>query len=197
MSTPMGGRESGEPLFGTELVPDRGAVARYLLANEARIRAIARRKLTARTRSVFDSEDVFSSVLRRVDVLAQAGRLRLQSEAELWGLIEAIARNNAVSRSCLMERARFRLTEDGPYAYELLKRLDSLCTDDEVTVLVFRMMLALDSEADRHLLALLLRGANHRAIGGLLGFSEEASRQRWARIRRELLKLFSEGGIDG
>jgi DNA-directed RNA polymerase specialized sigma24 family protein len=172
-------------------------VAQYLLANEAKIRAIARRKLTSNTRSVFDSEDVFSSVLRRMDELTINGGLRPRSEAELWAFVEAITRNNAVNRTRLIERARSRLTEDGPYAYELLRRLNAFATDDEATVLVLRMMLCLKNEEDRQLLSLLHRGAEHRAIGTMLRISEEASRQRWARIRKELLDRFAEGVFDG
>src|SRR5262249_12533541 len=76
----------------------REMIAAYGLENKERVRAIARRKLTPTSRRVFDSEEVLSSVLRRLDGMAVRGTLRPHSEAELWALIEAIARNTTVSK---------------------------------------------------------------------------------------------------
>jgi DNA-directed RNA polymerase specialized sigma24 family protein len=174
----------------------RDAVARYLLAHKDRIRAVARRKLTGKTRSVFDSEDVLSSVLRRVDALVLDGKLCPRSEAELWGFVDAITRNNAVSRTRLIERARNLLTDEEPYAYELLKRLNAYTTDDEATLLVYRMMSCLQGD-DRHILSLFVRGATHKAIADFLKTSEGACRQRWMRIRHELQARFARGVLDG
>src|SRR5207247_1975659 len=98
----------------------RTAIAEYVLEHRDKIRAIARRKLTATTRRVFDSEEVISSVLRRLDVMAERGSLRPRSETELWALIEAIARNTAVSKTRLIERTTRMLREDGAYALALL-----------------------------------------------------------------------------
>jgi DNA-directed RNA polymerase specialized sigma24 family protein len=175
---------------------NREAVARYLLAHKDRIRAVARRKLTSKTRAVFDSEEVLSSVLRRVDGLVLEGKLCPRSEAELWGFVDAITRNNAVSRTRLIERARVMLTDEEPYAYELLKRLNAYTTDDEATLLIYRMMSCLQNE-DRHILSLHLRGASHKAIADLLKTSEAACRQRWMRIRHELHDRFARGVLDG
>lgn len=175
----------------------RAALASYLLEHRDRIRQVAGRKLTKSARRVFDSEEVVSSVLRRLDGMAVRGTLRPHSEAELWALIEAIARNTAVSKTRMIERARELLTDEGPYAYELLKRLNACATDDEATLLVNRMLMSLRSGPDRQLTIMVLRGASHRAIGDILGLTEEASRQRWKRIRDELTQRFLEGTIDG
>lgn len=186
-------REDGAPDPGTDRIPNREEIARYLLQNSERVRAFARRKLTARARSVFDSEDVFSSVLRRVDALASAGGLRLRSESDLWGLVAAIAHNSAVNRTRLVERAC--LTQDS-HVYEALKKPEAGSPDDQAALLVLRMMLYLKSEEDRRVLSLLHRGAGHRAIGSALGISESASRQRWARIRRMLAERFAKRDPD-
>jgi DNA-directed RNA polymerase specialized sigma24 family protein len=174
----------------------RKAMADYVLANSDKIRSIARRKLTQATRGVSDSEDVFSSVARRLDGLAADGKLRPRSEAELWKLIKVIARNNAVSQTRLIERSRSLLTEDGPLAYELEKRLKACRSDEEATLLFQRMMLALPDGQHRQLLDLMYRGANHTAIASLLQISVDASRQRWLNIRRTLAKQFVEGAFD-
>jgi hypothetical protein len=174
----------------------RTFVARYCLANAERIRAIARRKIPQRSRAVTDSEDVLSSVLRRLDEMGERGTLRLDSESELWGLIEAIACNTAVSKVRMIERARNLLTEDADYANELLRRLQGCPGDDEAMLLLLRMTASIKSPSDRQILTLMHRGASHRAIGDLMGFSEQASRQRWKRIRDELCAKFREGDLD-
>jgi hypothetical protein len=176
---------------------DRDGLARYLLEHEASIRAVARRKLSASTRSVYDSEDVLSSVLRRVDGMAREGALRPRSEAELWALINTIAANNAINRTRLIERARNFLTEDGPYAYELLRRLNAFTTDDEVTLLLHRMLAVLGSGEDRQLLVMYHRGAALNVIAGYLGISDETCRQRWRTIRKLLHERFQAGVLDG
>lgn len=128
------------PGMAPEFLCDRAAVGAYLLNNADRIRAVARRKLSPRAKHVYDSEEILSSVLRRVDTIVMAGELRPRSEAELWALIDTIAKHNAINRTRLIERARNLLTEDGPYVYELLKRLNAYSSDDEATMLVYRMM---------------------------------------------------------
>ena len=181
---------------GADSPPIREAVAAYILEHGDRIRAIARRKLTLNTRRVFDSEEILSSVLRRLDGMAARGTLRPRSEAELWALIEAIAKNTAVSRTRLIERMQNLVTEEGDYAYFLIRGLNACATDDEATLLVHRMLLSIPDASDRQITALILRGAAHRAIAGLLGITEEHSRQRWKRVREDLVARFKGGLLD-
>ena len=119
-----------------------------------------------------------------------------RSEAELWALIEAIARNTAVSRTRLIERMQNLVTEEGDYAYFLIRGLNACATDDEATLLVHRMLLSIPDASDRQITALILRGAAHRAIAGLLGITEEHSRQRWKRVREDLVARFKGGLLD-
>ena len=174
----------------------REEVAAWAMAHQRQLRTLARSRLTANTRSVFDSEDVFSSVVRRLDGLAAGGALRPHSEAELWALARRIALNTAVSKTRLIERSRILLTEDGPLAYEIERRINVCVGDDDATLLAHRMYEVLESSADRQIFGLLLRGASHRAVGQLLGISEEASRQRWMAIRRRLLAWLRNGAAD-
>lgn len=130
--------------------------------------------------------------------MAHTGVFAPRSAEELWGLIKAIASRTAVDRRRLIERARNFLTEDGPYAYELLKRLNACPSDDDALMLVLRIMMSIKNQTDRQIFALLHRGASHRAIAAALRLpSEEASRQRWSVLRRELAARFSEGSLDG
>lgn len=173
----------------------REFVAQYVLAHADRIRAMARRKIPRTARALTDSEDVLSSVLRRLDVMGERGTLRLDSERELWGLIEAIACNAAISKVRMIQRARDLVAEDPTYANELIRRLEACPGDDDATLLVLRLTASLNSPTDRQILTLVHRGASHRAIAALLGTSEQASRQRWMRIRGELCARFKSGEV--
>lgn len=151
-----------------------------------RIRAIARTRLTQGARAVFDSEDVLSSVARRLDGLFQRGQLRIEREDELWALIATIAMNEATSKTRLVERARSLLRDDAAFAQILLDRF-AVCEDDEdADATVLRMAGSISDGDDRHMFLLRLRGATHRAIAGALGISEAAARQRWVQLVRAL-----------
>lgn len=171
----------------------REDVARFVLRHEEKIRRIARAKLTLATRTAFDSEDVMSSVLRRVDQLAANGTLRPANEAELWALIKTIASNTAVSKTRLIERARILLTEDGEYAYILVRRLQACATDDEAQLLVLRMAGLLKNERARQVFLLRVRGVSHAAVAAALESSEGACRQNWMQMCRELRLVFEKG----
>jgi DNA-directed RNA polymerase specialized sigma24 family protein len=185
-------------LFGPGRDPEaqRRAIADFVLEHQTTIRAIARKKLTQAARGVFDSEEVLSSVLRRLDAMAQRGGLLPRSHGELWALVTTITHNTAVSKTRLIEFMRSRLTEDGPYAYELVRRLNACADDDEATLLVYRMMSCLPDATDRQILSLKHRGATHAAAASLLGTTEDAMRHRWMRIRRELCARFTDGTLD-
>lgn len=168
----------------------REAIAAYVMAHKDQIRAVARRRLSPTARRVYDSEEVVSSVLRRLDGMAVRGTLRTSSDQELWGLIKAIARNTVINKSQLLDRAQKMLTEDSEYGYQLVARITACEGDDEATLLVQRMLSSLKNPVDRQILAMVLRGATHRAIAGLLSLSEPAVRQKWKSIRDDLLARF-------
>jgi DNA-directed RNA polymerase specialized sigma24 family protein len=145
---------------------------------------------------VYDSDEIVSSVLRRMDVLAADGQVRPRSEGELRALIKTIAQNTAVTRTRMMERAKALMGEDGGYARALMERLARYESDDRAALLVYRMAASLKKAEDRQLLLLVMRGATHRAIAGLLGTTEDASRQRWKKVREELEARFAQGEFD-
>lgn len=185
---PIPTRTNADGIVDRSTIPavSREQVAEFMLGNEDRIRRIARSKLTSMCRTLFDSEDVFSSVLRQVDALATRGDLRPQSEVELWALIATVTRNNAVSKVRLTERARSLIRDDGEYAQALSDRIQSCENDGDVAALCVRLMTALESGHDRQLFALRLRGVAHQLAAELLGISEVACRQRWHVIRNRL-----------
>ncbi len=172
------------------LIADREALATFVLLHEGIIRSVARRKLTRATRAVFDSDDVLATVLRRMDQLAERHEIRAQSAGELVGLIVAIAENSSISKTRMIELSRSRLKEDGEFAAGLVRYFNTCETDDDASVLVLRMYGTLRNSISRRIFLLRMRGVGHGVIGKLLGLKEDASKQRWMVIRKELVERF-------
>ncbi len=172
----------------------RHLLSEFLLQNGDRIRAIARRKLTHATRSIYDSEDVLSTVLRRMDEFAAQGRFDPTSEDDIWGLIAVIARNAAVSRVRLVARLNQLVGEDGQYGQLVLARAEACRSDDEAAVLVTQLSMWLPDAEARQLFTLRLRGAAHPVVATVLNITPAAARQRWKTIKDLLLQRMREEG---
>src|SRR5688572_28295557 len=90
-SQPLGGE--GKPL---ELSPDsqlgrirggdREAAAEFVRLNEALLRRRYRHKLGSALRRIVDSEDLVSTVSRRLDAYVLSGRVRAVTLQQLWAL---------------------------------------------------------------------------------------------------------------
>ncbi len=167
-----------------------------MMINEAAIRGLARSKLFAATQGVVDSEEVFASVVRRLDRLATRGGVRPRSEAELWALVRTVTTNTAIEKNRLVVRARAMVDNEGVYARELLVRLEACATDDEAMLLVHRMALFLSEAVERQILFLMLRGASFPAIATALRSTESAVRKRWSRLKVTLEERFEHGYFD-
>ncbi|MBL9148352.1 MAG: hypothetical protein JNM94_06625 [Phycisphaerae bacterium] len=178
------------PLEGPDSpLHSREALAAYILRIGDRIRSAARRKLTARTRSIYDSEDVLGSVARRLDKMMFEGKLKPRNLDELWALTLAIANNTAVSYTRLRERMAILQREDGDYARHMATILRRCSNDDEAQLLLYRTARLLDDATSRQYFLLRARGASHRAIAAALDLTEETARYRWVAINRRLESL--------
>lgn len=124
-------------------------------------------------------------MLRRVDKVAHDGRLRPRDENEIWALAVKIASNEAISKLRLLKRVDsngFGLEES-----EFLRPIIDRCrSDDEVWVLLHRLVERVRPGDDRTIFLLRMRGAAHELIASELGISTAAARQRWSQIIRGL-----------
>lgn len=168
----------------------RVLMARYLDERRDLIRAAARSKLLPAARSLSDSEDVASSVIRRMDAMVNTGEFELRSEHELWALVKLIAERQAIDRGRLATRARSVALDDGPDGALVVKSLAKTSSDDHAALMLHRFLMALADAEERHLLLLRLRGCSYRVIGQQLGFSEDAAKMRWFRIAKSLRRRF-------
>ena len=165
------------------------------MARRDLIRSLARQRLNGTTRAVFDSEDIFSTVLGRMDALAARGVLRIDSQAELNALLARIVANSTANKVRLIERSRSLVAEDGVYASLLVGRLLRCADDDEATLILCRMVSWLESPENRQILTLRLRGMTHAATAQALNLSHAAVRQRWQTIRATLQRRIARGDL--
>ncbi len=174
----------------------REQLAKLLFENFTKLQGIARRKLTVKTKSVFDSHDVVSSAIRRLDKLASEGRLEAISDEEVVRLASAVVQNQAVSRTRTMERFSTLVAEDGPYAQAIHQRLKACADDEGATMLCYRIALSIGDAESRQLFLLRWKGVNSTLIGQMMGITSESVRYRWMTLRKTLEEKISSGAFD-
>lgn len=158
---------------------NREQLAAFVLEHSDRVRAIARRKIRTSARSAFGSEDVLSTVLRRLDVLAAEGLVRAKSEAQLWALVRSVAENVSLERVRLLESTLNRTGEDADFWSQIHRDFRRTKRDEGAFVRLYELLLMLENQDQRQLFMLRLRGASHKVIAQQLGITSDAVRQRW------------------
>jgi RNA polymerase sigma factor (sigma-70 family) len=161
---------------------DRDALAEFMSRHERLIRARYRRRLGQYMRRVFDSEDLFATVKRRLDRYVASGTLEAEHEQQLWALIGTIADRvvgaqiRRIRRSSDLEaNARSTLARPTRPQHDRVERR-------ELIRRIFGQLTGLD----REIVFRTLRGQTQATIAAELGLSEPAVRQRWYRLRSEL-----------
>jgi len=174
---------------------DRDAVGEFVTRFGPRIRLRIRDKLGASLRRVYDSEDVLSTLSRRLDELVVSGRLRAQSEGQLWAVAFAITGNAICEYARVLKRIE-RAEEEGEreVAGRLRSEFEQAMTPEQHREAMDRTLALLPDETDQHVLWLWLNGQSHGAIAATLGMTPEAVRMRWSRIRARLRESSGEGG---
>lgn len=168
---------------------DRESVARFVLQHADQIRSIARRNLTQHALTCVGSDDILSSVLRRVDEMSAESVLRPISDGELWRLIESITIHTAVSYTRSIERAVAFMSDEGSYAQAFRQRLKAAPDESEAIELVQQMVRRLRQDDAHHMFVLRARGASHEVIAEFLGISPEAARKRWSSACQVMLEI--------
>jgi DNA-directed RNA polymerase specialized sigma24 family protein len=167
--------------------PDaRAAAAAFLVRHQALIRRRLRHKLSASARRLFDSEDLFSTVARRIDQEVEHHRMKILDEEHLWAFIRRIGENCITDR--LREDAAWRKAQGVISAQAAGLGVDgetgTNCED-------IRQLIAAAPETDRQLLVLRVLGAPMSTIGNIMGLSETAVRKRWERFRERSKTRYS------
>ncbi len=173
---------------------DREAVGEFVTRFGPRIRMRIRDKLGASLRRIYDSEDVLSTLSRRLDELVVSGRLRAQSEGQLWAAAFAIT-GNAICEYARVLRRIERAEEEGEreVARRLRSEFEDAATPEQIREAMERTLAMIPDETDQRILWLWLNDQSHAAIAATLGMTPEAVRMRWSRIRARLRRPEDEG----
>lgn len=170
---------------------DREAAAEFIQRYGERIRRRVRSRLTGATRRVFDSNDILSTLSRRLDDYVAGRKLQAETEAQLWSLVFRIADNATVDKSRIMARLRAVEGEDTPFAAQFLERIERAQSagrdgpggaDD----MIERAIEALEDPIDRQILTLWLADTPHTVTAGCVGLTPAAVRKRWQAIKAQL-----------
>lgn len=171
---------------------DRTAAAEFVDRFGSRIRRRVRGKLGPSMRRLFDSQEILSTLGRRLDLFVRSGRLRAESAPELWSLVFRIADNAMVEKSRVVQSLEAKEGEDSPLAHRMLARLNQAeahC-DEGPEIEIDRALCVLDAGVDREILSLWLTGHQHNHIAECLGLAPTAIRKRWQKIRERLRVMY-------
>ncbi len=165
---------------------DRVAAAEFIQRFGARIRRRVRPKLGLSVRRLFDSEDILSTVSRRLDAFVAGGQVAAKTENELWALVFRITARALLDKVRVCRRLRLAGDDDGAFASAMLERFSGSRDDTTFDLELERVFRLLDDETDRQILAMWLHDTPSREVSALLGIPEGTVRWRWARVRGAL-----------
>ena len=166
---------------------DRVAAAHFVIRYESRIRRRIRGKLGPAMRSIFDSQDILSTLGRRLDHIVRSGRLGASSEDELWALVFRTAEQAVREKARAFRRSRNREVQVGLFTNRASSLLRQAQHDSHAVGFDFDFaMRCLANATDRQILSLWMSGAPLSAIAATLDFAPATVRKRWERIKRRL-----------
>ena len=163
---------------------DRAACGDFMLHYGDLVRLRVRDKLSTPLRRVLDSEDVLSTVTRRLDRIVCDEQLRAQTDRQLWSLVMQIAKN-VVSESVRTRKKEKSTTTDAGMLEQLAAAaVDTPRTETQsATQWAFQLI---NDKIDRLIIQRRIAGDPHEHIAALVGLTPSAVRMRWTRILQTL-----------
>jgi len=165
---------------------DREAVGAFLGLYGPLIRRRARGKLHASLRRIYDSQDILSTVGRRLDACVRDRKLTAESEGEFWSFVFRTVQNSLIEKSRLVDSLCRKEGEDSEFAASMLRRMregEKNQSDDESEVDLTELLAALPSDTDRTITTLWCMGLTHPQIAEHLDLPHDHVRKRWQRAR--------------
>ena len=172
---------------------DRTAAAVFITRYNSRIRRRIRGKLSSAMRRIFDSQDILSTLGRRLDHFVRCGRIEAVSVDQLWALIFRMANNAIVDKARVFRRLQEVESGDGRFAQSLSIRLRQAERQQEsgVEIEIGNVLNIFKDGTDKEILFLWLHGSNHRTIAEYVELKPAAVRKRWQKIKSVLHQRLS------
>lgn len=176
---------------------DRQAAAEFMVEYGPLLRRRVRGKLGAAMRRLFDSQEILSTVGRRLDRYVRVGGLEAESPGQLLQLVFRMAEGAVIDKVRVFKRLERVEGEDSQFAQRFASRLEEADTDtpDGAVISLDAAMRSLTSDIDRQILTMWLNGTQHSVIAWDLGMTPAAVRQRWKTIRDRLKESLQFGAI--
>ncbi len=172
---------------------DREAAAAFVMTYGPRIRWRVRHQLGARMRRVFDSQEILSTVARRLDQYVCGQTLSTISGERLWALVVRITENAVADKVRIQRRLERVESGDERFAHELSGGIDEAerTGDADASEFIARAMGAVTDPVDRSILNMWLNGYTLGEIGASVGLSAKAVEWRWRRVKERLHEVLS------
>lgn len=168
---------------------DAQAVAWFIEHYGPLIRRRVRSRLEPSTRRLFDSQEILSTLSRRLLRCVADGELRATTEGELWSLVQHITQNAIVDKVRVIRKLRSAEGPDSHFARLVLDRIaraERQSEPDATERELADLFDSLPSAEDKEILALWLNDVPHAEIADRLGISADAARQRWQSLKQRL-----------
>jgi DNA-directed RNA polymerase specialized sigma24 family protein len=183
-----------EELLGRMRNGDREAAAAFITRYGSRLRRRVRGKLGPAMRRLFDSQEIMSTVSRRLDLYVREGRLQAAGERQLWALVLKIADNALIDKIRVFEHLQNVEGSDGAFAQEMLRQMKrsekAAATHGGAEIEIEHAMRALPDRTDRQILSMWLMGRQHTQIARELDMASTGVRKRWQSIKQRLRTHF-------
>jgi len=183
-----------ETLLDKMRAGDRAAAALFVTRYGPRIRRRIRGKLGPAMRRIFDSQDILSSVGRRLDAFIRGRKLTAKNEQELWGLVHRIASRVLIDKARIFYHVQETEREDSAFAYMLASRLreaersSTAGTEIELEQ-VFELV---GDQTDCTILYHWLEGKSYGAIAEIVNLTPAYVRKRWERLKAGLRERWAK-----
>lgn len=159
----------------------------------SQIRRRVRGKLRASMRRLFDSQDILSTLGRRLDEYVYSGGFEARSEGELWSLVFKIAERSVAEKARHFESLTGN--ESGGFrAASQAQRFDRVDAHDDESPELEDLLAEIPSEPDRQIARLWSRGMTSEMIAVEVKMTPHQVRQRWIRTRDRLRARFGGEG---
>lgn len=160
---------------------DREAVAEFVRDYGPLIRRRVRSKLGVSVRRLFDSEDLLSTVSRRLDRVVAQGQLASSSVDQFMGLVHRITEHAVIDKVRIVHRINRSEGEDAIIAQAIADRVSREGSDFEFEL--ERVFALAGDEINQQILYYWIHEIPSPEIARLLNIPEGTVRWRWSNVR--------------